>query len=502
MGGFDGEEGEHHHKKHHEADAVALEELKPSTVDCLRKAFNLLDSDCSGFIELSELDGLLKNRKHISQESVADVMKKLDTDGDVETLSFTEFVAIMVVTGAVDDEIADEELTAEGVARSFSGYAHRTATKGDDIDITRPLWEFEETNKPSCRLRWAKKIDSNVMQIITLMFVAVDVIAVILEVLLEFTQGLCPGHGKKACCDCAALAGCTNITYSVSSSHRFLSDDVTTHPFDTCDDKPWKGCCHNGEKPGELASILELFLHYMSVSILFLFFGQMLLLIALYGGLFFKNVFYVVDLVIIVLSLAIELGVHELRHHLDPSLAGVTEIFTAVLALVLFWRVVRIVHGLVAAAEKSHHLQMERTLEVLKKFHNRVHNTKMLLRAARHGASHFEENNHLEKGLSEDDKKALDACREGSPPSEEELEALLRRRQEHRQKHEEFLEEMSSSLENMHSQMSAHEKLLKEEVHTAEHHNHATSLQGHGHGHGGHGDHGDGKVHPVDDEHH
>ena len=31
-----------------------------------------------------ELDGLLKNRKHISQESVADVMKKLDTDGDVE----------------------------------------------------------------------------------------------------------------------------------------------------------------------------------------------------------------------------------------------------------------------------------------------------------------------------------------------------------------------------------------------------------------------------------
>ena len=52
-GGFDGEEGEHHHKKHHEADAVALEELKPSTVDCLRKAFNLLDSDCSGFIELS-----------------------------------------------------------------------------------------------------------------------------------------------------------------------------------------------------------------------------------------------------------------------------------------------------------------------------------------------------------------------------------------------------------------------------------------------------------------
>merc|ERR1719181_2329771 len=177
--------------KHHEADAVALEELKPSTVDCLRKAFNLLDADCSGFIELSELDGLLKSRAHVSQENVAEVMKKLDTDGDVETLSFTEFVTIMVITGAVDDDIG-EPITAAGVARSFSGYAHRTANAGDNIDITRPLWEYEDETKPSCRLRWAKKIDGTVLQMVTLFFVAVDVIAVILEVLLEFTQGLCP----------------------------------------------------------------------------------------------------------------------------------------------------------------------------------------------------------------------------------------------------------------------------------------------------------------------
>ena len=90
----------------------------------------------------------------------------------------------MVVTGAVDDDVGAEDLTAERLARSFSGYAHRTATKGDDIDIMRPLWEYEETNKPSCRLRWARKIDSNAMRIITLAFVALDVIAVILEVLL------------------------------------------------------------------------------------------------------------------------------------------------------------------------------------------------------------------------------------------------------------------------------------------------------------------------------
>lgn len=410
----------------------------------------------------------------------------------------------MVITGAVDDDIG-EPITAAGVARSFSGYAHRTANAGDNIDITRPLWEYEDETKPSCRLRWAKKIDGPVLQMVTLFFVAVDVIAVILEVLLEFTQGLCPGHGKLECCNCAELAGCHNISYSATLP---ADDHRAPLPFETCDDHHWKGCCHDGGKPGELAETITAFLHYTSVGILFSFLAQMLLLMCLYCGLFFKNVFYVVDLVIIVVSLVIELTVHEVQHRISKSAAGVSQIFTALLTTVLFWRVIRIVHGLVAAAEKSHHLQMERTLEVLKKFHNRVHNTKMLLSAARHGASHFEESTHKEQGLSETDKKMLQACKEGSPPGMEELEALLRRRQEHRRKHEEFLEEMSNSLERMHSQMSVHEKMLKDEVHHAEHHNHASSLKDHGHGHG-HDDHGHGKhktgtkkIHPVDDDKH
>ena len=36
-----------------EADSLALQELKSSTVDVLRKAFNLLDTDHSGFIEIT-----------------------------------------------------------------------------------------------------------------------------------------------------------------------------------------------------------------------------------------------------------------------------------------------------------------------------------------------------------------------------------------------------------------------------------------------------------------
>ena len=52
-GGHDDKDVEDDHTEHKEVDVVALDELKASTVDCLRKAFNLLDADCSGFIELS-----------------------------------------------------------------------------------------------------------------------------------------------------------------------------------------------------------------------------------------------------------------------------------------------------------------------------------------------------------------------------------------------------------------------------------------------------------------
>ena len=52
-GGHGDKDVEDDHTHHEEVDAVALDQLKASTVDCLRKAFNLLDEDCSGFIELS-----------------------------------------------------------------------------------------------------------------------------------------------------------------------------------------------------------------------------------------------------------------------------------------------------------------------------------------------------------------------------------------------------------------------------------------------------------------
>ena len=100
----------------------------------------------------------------------------------LQSLSFTEFVAIMVVTGAVE-EMDGQPLSAENVYQSFAGYAHITAHDTDGVNLIKPLWEYDNRT-PSCRMRWAKKVDSTQMQIVMLFLVAVDVIAVLLELML------------------------------------------------------------------------------------------------------------------------------------------------------------------------------------------------------------------------------------------------------------------------------------------------------------------------------
>ena len=103
---IDKRDGDDQSDKKIQSDESALEGIKSSTVDILRKAFNLLDADHSGFIELAvhiltieyscivflliakmlhaskELETLLKSRQNIDHDSVTEIMKRLDQDGD------------------------------------------------------------------------------------------------------------------------------------------------------------------------------------------------------------------------------------------------------------------------------------------------------------------------------------------------------------------------------------------------------------------------------------
>merc|ERR1712216_594324 len=81
--------------------------------------------------------------------------------------------------------------------------------------------------------------------------------------------------------------------------------------------------------------------HWISVGILFVFAFQIFLLIIAYGIEFFKNKFFVLDMLVVAGALVLELAFH------------VSE--GALFAVLLSWRFIRIVHGLVSTVEISHH---------------------------------------------------------------------------------------------------------------------------------------------------
>ncbi len=88
----------------------------------------------------------------------------------------------MVVIGAVDED-EDEEISVELLSKKFTSHANKTA-ENKHLDIMKPLWQESEGKEITCRLRWAKKLDSTPMQFATLAFVFIDVVAVLLEILV------------------------------------------------------------------------------------------------------------------------------------------------------------------------------------------------------------------------------------------------------------------------------------------------------------------------------
>ena len=77
------------------------------------------------------------------------------------------------------------------------------------------------------------------------------------------------------------------------------------------------------------------------MGILFVFSGQIFLLMIAYGIEFFKNKFFVLDMFVVGGALILELGFH------------VSE--GALFVVLLSWRFIRIVHGFVSTIEISHH---------------------------------------------------------------------------------------------------------------------------------------------------
>ena len=104
----------------------------------------------------------------------------------------------------------------------------------------------------------------------------------------------------------------------------------------------------------EAAHIVEIILFWAGVSILGIFAVELLCLLVAFREYFFTRIFYVVDLVIVGGSLALEIRFSDKKELAD---------LLAVLIVVRCWRFVRIVHGIVASVKER---QAEEIAEIKK----------------------------------------------------------------------------------------------------------------------------------------
>jgi Ca2+-binding EF-hand superfamily protein len=272
-------------------DFDAEEGSKPDASDeRFRVAFKLIDEDDSGTVTRRELAIWVKltNGKatteqvdvavqHMRRVVECAVVGSMDASKNGE-INFAEFVTVCKKLGI-------QESGGEEVARSFA-----TALEDDSfaIQAITPLWmvlqnQKDKTPMTLTRIKIAKSIDSNVAHCILLGLIVIDAFAIWGEIIIHATH-----------CETT----CTNANQ-------------------------WQ---HT--------------LHIISLGILWLMGIHILATMIVYLGLFFKNVFYVADLIIISVALVMESIQIELG---------------ALVQVLLAWRILRIVHGIFLTFEMHQH---------------------------------------------------------------------------------------------------------------------------------------------------
>lgn len=311
--------------------------LKKGSVDMdqlLRRAFTEMDADGSGKIEIDELRTLLVEQGHnqVTREHIVKAMKKLDRDGDPETLCFDEFKHIM--------SDMNRGAGLEDVLQHFGkSIAHGLFALAEE---SKPIWEQiagdaedgELTAWQHFQIKAGGFLDGAWAQLVFLILIAIDVICVVIELVILHT----------ACDFCHAECSTSqsrHLLHQDFHSGRLLASAPPSFPPVNCT----AGVAgHSGVTTQVCTTMLspiqydwEHWLHIVSVSILGIFGLQLFLLMILYQMAFFKNLAYIVDTIVVGAALVLE--------NLSSAKEG------GLFVVLLSWRVLRIVHGIISAVE-------------------------------------------------------------------------------------------------------------------------------------------------------
>lgn len=370
----------------------------------------MVDTDRSGSISVEEFGVLLRLQgEELTHEDVTRILEEIDVDGDASNLTFDEFVQLL--DGI---EFPDGKIFAHDVVAAFARMAKEKSKYFQSKD---PLYvaimdrNVGFSNAKNARMQLAAVVDGNVTQIIVMTLIVVDVICVICELLLVATKCPCAEYGADS-----YYYGSNNSSYGYGDDPRRVlgaHDNAYTEPYGDYQETPpatagevadrvlawgtqrlrggaqqalpvaaglvhrllewwaqagswlsggqgddaWAeetarqlggGACEEGTKVySHEQHVYEHAFHMVSVGILYVFATQIFVLMCLYGLEFFQNGFYVMDLVVIVGAIILE-SMHITAGHL--------------FVLLLSWRGLRVVHGLMTSIELQHKIQHERVV--------------------------------------------------------------------------------------------------------------------------------------------
>lgn len=325
----------------HDASEILKHEKKNCTPAeheaTLRAAFNAMDGDKSGMIDILELEFLLKEQGHsLSETELKAIMAHLDTDGNTEELSFEEFQEVMsnlaegTDLGQMADHFANEMKTVMSLAAAAGPLWEQLAEKKrNGVELTP--WE-------SFQNRAGQALDGGTANIIIMVLIVVDVICVICELLL----------GATACRDCTAscvghdhqprfLSSLAPGTMTITDVHRQLGGAapplyVNTSIACAQDMHVLQTCVSNGSQVD-----WNTWLHWVSVGILGIFALQLILLMMIYQRQFFCSFAYMADSVVVGAALVLE--------NIPSAKQG------GLFVVLLSWRILRIVHGVISSVE-------------------------------------------------------------------------------------------------------------------------------------------------------
>jgi hypothetical protein len=303
----------------------------------------MIDNDGSGFIDGEHLALLLRLQGiDVTKNDVMHIIRHYhrqtsQTKVGEDVLSFEEFCAIMDDGNDGNVNVSMEELTRRFANKSVH---HLTLLS----QMGEPLWKQQERESGllgikkgmNARMELGKLADGTVAQGIILVLIVVDVVVVIMELLLAAIICLEPSQAHRRLRMSGMADAAKSLARMLAGTTVPASDDIPEFCIDCM----------------TLQIEVENVLHWVSVSILFAFAFQIFLLMVAYGLRFFKNPFFVLDFIVVVVALVLELAFHVREG--------------ALFAILLSWRVIRIIHGFYTTIEIQH-----------KENHKKIHNTIM-----------------------------------------------------------------------------------------------------------------------------